>query len=366
LKGIWVVSVIVSIVILGTLGLTQEASSGNGAFIKVTKVTIPAGEAGPFGVEISSSDGGNVVESTSQLLPADGDTFTWQVDGDKTYDISEFGVPADFVETSNTCVGLVTSAPATEECTITNTKILTKVAPGFDLFQTEAPTDFFGFPFEGVPLGTFDFGLGPVDVGNADTIVERLDSSNGVSIPDTAPPIDIELVALQLKSVAPVDLGCGVDDYFIVLDDPTPSLGTMTITFDTLNDGTFDSFFSYEVDLRTGALDGPICSSHSLPLTSGPASWNRTSPPGAVLIPGVNHLLGIDTSQDFWPDPFTLLGSSHSVAPATFPPKPVGGTGISTDTVSLLAYGIQSNAVWWLPLVLAGVGIGVFVIKKRN
>jgi len=45
---------------------------------------------------------------------------------------------------------------------------------------------------------------------------------------------------------------------------------------------------------------------------------------------------------------------------------PVGGTGISPDTVSLLAYGVQSSISWWLPAVLAGVGIGVFVIKKRN
>ena len=90
------------------------------------------------------------------------------------------------------------------------------IDPGFNLFQTvPVSTFFFGPPvpnpqfvnFEGVPLDLFDFGDGNglVFVGDTDTIVERLQPAN-LGPSDT---IDIELVALQLVSTGPVDLGFG-------------------------------------------------------------------------------------------------------------------------------------------------------------
>jgi len=48
-------------------------------------------------------------------------------------------------------------------------------------------------------------------------------------------------------------------------------------------------------------------------------------------------------------------------------PFPVGGTVLSPDTVSLLLLEAESSAVWWLPsLVLAGAGLALFKIKKKN
>ena len=49
------------------------------------------------------------------------------------------------------------------------------VEPGWDLFETTDPTTFVSVPWEGVPLGTFDFGgvIGIQDTGTTDTIVER-------------------------------------------------------------------------------------------------------------------------------------------------------------------------------------------------
>jgi DNA-binding beta-propeller fold protein YncE len=46
---------------------------------------------------------------------------------------------------------------------------------------------------------------------------------------------------------------------------------------------------------------------------------------------------------------------------------PVGGTEIPIDTISLLLYGVQSSAMWWVPaIVIAGAGIGLWQVKKRN
>jgi len=45
---------------------------------------------------------------------------------------------------------------------------------------------------------------------------------------------------------------------------------------------------------------------------------------------------------------------------------PVGGTFIPIDTSALLLAGVQSISMWMIPVILAGIGIGVFVIKRRN
>jgi len=203
------------------------------------------------------------------------------------------------------------------------------IAEGFDLFETRTPTDFAGELFEGVPLGSFDFGGGPVDTGSTDTIVQRLGPGGVPGFPETA-TIDIELVALSLRSIEPIDLGCGVDDYFIGLGS-SPSLGAIFPTFNDPNGGTFDIVLTIFFDLRTGAPDGPVCAGDVLILQAEGVPWNRTSPPDAVLIDGVNHLLsGVDNTQDFWPSPFTsqtppesFVSAQHTVAPALeIPPPP--------------------------------------------
>jgi len=44
----------------------------------------------------------------------------------------------------------------------------------------------------------------------------------------------------------------------------------------------------------------------------------------------------------------------------------VGGTDISINTSALLLAGVQSISMWMIPVLIAGIGIGVFVIKRRN
>jgi len=201
------------------------------------------------------------------------------------------------------------------------------VEKGWDCFETIQPTYFMdpNYRFEGVPLESFDFGgiIGVQNTGTADAIVQRMDSASVPNAPATADPIDIELIALQLVSVDPVDFGAGLDYHYITLQTGMPSTGQMTITFNNENSGTFDSFIDVHFDMRIGALNGPIIMSQVLQLFSNDVAWDRTAPPGALLINGVNNLLnGVDTTADFWPDPFTEeklppFGSKHSVKSAS-------------------------------------------------
>ena len=45
---------------------------------------------------------------------------------------------------------------------------------------------------------------------------------------------------------------------------------------------------------------------------------------------------------------------------------PVGGTMIPLDTTALLLAGVQSISMWMIPVVAAGIVIGIFVIKRRK
>ena len=45
---------------------------------------------------------------------------------------------------------------------------------------------------------------------------------------------------------------------------------------------------------------------------------------------------------------------------------PIGGTYIPIDQSALLLAGVQSVSMWMIPVILAGAGIGIFVIKRRN
>ncbi len=219
------------------------------------------------------------------------------------------------------------------------------VAAGFDLFQTQPGTQFdFGggaVPLVGVPLGTYNFdnllgrNLGVQNVGSVtDTIIER----NSAAIPASPPPpgagssatINLTMLALQLETASPIDLGMGLHNYFITLQSVhggQATTGSMTITWngDGLS-GTFSSFFDVFFDIRQDSLTGPIVSSSDLMLTSSGTPWSFSPPAGAEQIFGVNEYLHnypdmnppppnvpFDRSQDFWP--------------ATFlPPPPFGPT----------------------------------------
>lgn len=194
----------------------------------------------------------------------------------------------------------------------------TSVAAGYDLFETAAGTSFAGFAFEGVPIGTFDFGGGPVVVGQTDTIVQRLAQAD---CPD--PCIDvipIELIMLQLVSSSPINLGAGVGNYYVTLQSARggpASAGSMAINFFDPFGGVFDSQFNLFVDIRFGAANGPIVLSPMLQLIGTNIPWDRTAPTNALLIPGVNDQLcgSGNTLCDFWPG--TPVGGPGSLKALT-------------------------------------------------
>ena len=204
------------------------------------------------------------------------------------------------------------------------------VADGFSLFQTQSAVFNFGGPlgfqdFEGVPLGTFDFG-GSVGIQNTaatDTIVRRLGpaivAANGQT--DT---IDIELVALSLRSVDPINIGAGAE---FVTAEIVDSLGSqLDITFDDMFGGTFDSTLVMLIGF-TGETSGI---SFDIPktLVATDVDWGRTPVGDALQIVGVNHLLKGDgtVDQDFWPVGLVThddgMGTQHGVVNGM--PEPSG------------------------------------------
>ena len=50
----------------------------------------------------------------------------------------------------------------------------------------------------------------------------------------------------------------------------------------------------------------------------------------------------------------------------SFDDQAVGGTFIPIDQTALLLAGVSSISMWMIPVVIAGIGVGVFVIKRRN
>ena len=235
-----------------------------------------------------------------------------------------------------------------------------EVAPGFDLWTTDPDGtgfNFFGTPlpagppiaFQGVPLGTFDFGgtIGVQNVGDTDTIIRRLEVANaGVGQTDT---IEIELVALQLRSVTPLTVGPDTDFYYITLSQSQPTLSRMDVMFNDANSGNFDfAIQNISIDIRKGAIDGPVLFSDVRVLTTQQANpWVREPILSALQIDGVNtHLKGDMTSdQDIWAaSASTLLNASSQKGPGTLSlttavPEPSSAVLAALGLLGLVGFG---------------------------
>ncbi len=188
------------------------------------------------------------------------------------------------------------------------------IDPGFDLLRTPpggAIIDL-GAMIPGLPEVPMEGN--PIGPGSTDTIVERstglADGATGV--------IDVEIVALSLKSVAPVEIDWGylggtfgdleLFDVFVTLDETQFSIGEMTILTHDANGGTFDSFFDVFAKVNlVGHSFGPLPTQQiqdqlDPDLTAGPNVWSHTPPP--------NYPVDAEyPSGDFYPgvDPVTGL-----------------------------------------------------------
>jgi len=95
------------------------------------------------------------------------------------------------------------------------------------------------------------------------------------------------------------------------------------------------------------------------------ASTNDGAGPGGGGPTGPNYLSIVDTATgDTIPVGLTVTGLD---AIAFLPDSvTVGGSDVSINTSALLLAGVQSISMWMIPVVIAGIGIGIFVIKRRN
>ncbi len=76
-----------------------------------------------------------------------------------------------------------------------------------------------------------------------------------------------------------------------------------------------------------------------------------------------NHLCTVDLGSGV----VTVIGATTDGldAIAFVVDSAVGGNYIPINTSALLLAGVQSISMWMIPVVIAGIGIGVFVIKRR-
>lgn len=217
-------------------------------------------------------------------------------------------------------LGVALAWPSTSRADLT-------VHSGWDLLATGSGTTVNWVPFQGVPLGTFDFGgsIGLQNVGNTDTIIYRPTDTTGSAGGTVA--FTAYLAALQLRSVSQVSFGGGpLGYYYLTLQSvrggpASTDTGLMTFNADPNVGGTFTDTLDVFFDVRFGSLTGPIVLSDACMLNNAGAAWTHDGS-SAPVIDGVNHLLnGTDTSQDFWPG---YIAHSDSLGNIHIIPEPSG------------------------------------------
>jgi hypothetical protein len=137
----------------------------------------------------------------------------------------------------------------------------------------------------------------PIGPGNTDTIVQRKDPvaiPPGGTIPPNA-PIPIELVALSLQSVNPVNIGgtnfnlrvLGGD---LLIPRSSPDGSITNLTHNDPVGGTFDSILPIDVDLIFTQVGNPanIVTQRFIDTLVGTGiQWSHTPPPGWIKNQGV-------------------------------------------------------------------------------
>jgi hypothetical protein len=235
------------------------------------------------------------------------------------------------------------------------------VDPGYDLFQTDSGTYLglndistgLAIHFEGVSLGSYDFGSGSVSVGSTDTILHHSCAS------PTSPVSTLDFLKLHLRSVESI---VGIGKLYITLQsergvnsmDPPigpPGVGTMLLSFDDDGSGGFaDSHVVVSFDARKTDFTGPIVAFGTLHLNALHTTWARPPPPPTegrlgerhepavqhaikdanLGISGINYQLnGVDTTQDFrigyllstqpvFPEAYVGIHAVHTVLGPTY------------------------------------------------
>lgn len=186
----------------------------------------------------------------------------------------------------------------------TNSALATPIGSGFDLFATTSAY----VDLTAVGIGIVNLEGNPIGPGNTDTIIERLQGIDPFNV-GNAGTIDIELVALSLVSIGPVDLGGGnYGDMYVTLntlglsDLPNyglgSSTGSMTINHEFANGGTFDSFFDVFAEITITTVGGDILDANDILWTGvdaagisliGNGTWSHDADGEGFFIGDIEH-----------------------------------------------------------------------------
>jgi hypothetical protein len=223
--------------------------------------------------------------------------------------------------------------------------------------------------FTSAPGTQFDFGSGigvvplkglPIGPGSTDAVMQRLqDATLG------GPGIPIQITALSLQSIAPVNIGGNFYSVFITLD-PKPTAvnsphpygsamtdsGLMVISGTAANGGTFSAMFDEYLDvnfvpIKTGAT---IAAKLDVQMYVTNGVWGPSPPPGTAIVSGIagnqyaNRHTGLSASQaDFFvtTEVSEVAGNSVYVIDPPPPASPEPGT---LGLACLAAAGLASYA----------------------
>ena len=152
---------------------------------------------------------------------------------------------------------------------VSNIAFADAIAPGFDLFNTPAGSTSVELVDPNGNTQTIQLkgDSGPIiaafgpGVLNTDTIVERKQGLDPLDSPNGSGVVDIELVALSLVSVDPVDISGTLFDVRVLSGDliggPSSNVGQMTINHDSDGGGTFLSFLPVSAEVIATAVGDP-------------------------------------------------------------------------------------------------------------
>jgi len=116
------------------------------------------------------------------------------------------------------------------------------------------------------------------------------------------------------------------------------------------------------IDNTTQASDSGSGNVFNLSAPTGGNYWNNFDEP----VEGCNDA----NSDGFCDDPFVFFGGQDNLPWTTqngwVVSRPIGGEMIPIEITAVLLAGVQTNLAWMIPVVAAGIVIGVFVIKRRK